>query len=70
MCAVLQIENIPMLTLAGVFTLDGNAAGAKIANPLAQRRGGIFANHRAFQLPQIKFEYRNNYLPKYADVWH
>jgi len=33
---VLQIEDIPMLTLAGVLTLDGNAANVKITNPLSQ----------------------------------
>lgn len=33
---VIQLEDIPELTLAGTLTLDGNAANAKISNALSQ----------------------------------
>jgi hypothetical protein len=33
---VIQIEDIPELTLAGMLTLDGNATNAKIPNPLSE----------------------------------
>ncbi|MEI7585276.1 hypothetical protein [Runella sp.] len=33
---VIQLEDIPELTLAGALTLDGNAANVKISNPLSQ----------------------------------
>lgn len=33
---VIQLEDIPELTLAGTLTLDGNAANTKISNPLSE----------------------------------